>query len=434
MEDKKRKEKGREIEKQNKGITLVALVITIIIIIILATVTINMAFGDSGLIKQAKLAKDMAANSTTAEQEGMNSLMDEYANLLAEDSEIPPDTRSEIEIARDKGTVFDTKTELEDEHGNKVQVPGGFKIASDSGLTIQQGVVIEDVSASADTAVQGSQYVWIPVGIFTKDDGTTSGNIQLARYTFDRTNGTPIPHQYAINYTESISINYDGVEYIEKVIYDEGYENLQSGRNATAKDLKGFIDSVEENGGYYIARYEASYASGTTDTVEVGDYANCKTASKISTENSEESMSYKTGTLWNYITQPAASKVAINTYADSTSVKSDLINSYAWDTAIVYIQEAKNPKYSIETSKNSKLGNTGENSDEVCKINDLSSNLAEWTTEYSNFFNYQYPYECVLRGGHFSYDLDMTSNRGMDSPIYSYSSNGFRLILYIPTT
>ena len=48
--------------KQNKGITLVALVITIIIIIILATITMNMAFGDNGLIKQAQLAKDMAAN------------------------------------------------------------------------------------------------------------------------------------------------------------------------------------------------------------------------------------------------------------------------------------------------------------------------------------------------------------------------------------
>ena len=31
MEEKKRKEKGRKIKKQNKGITLVALVITIVL-------------------------------------------------------------------------------------------------------------------------------------------------------------------------------------------------------------------------------------------------------------------------------------------------------------------------------------------------------------------------------------------------------------------
>lgn len=75
-------------ERQN-GITLVALVITIIIIIILSTVTINMAFGENGLITQAKKAKDMTLNSVTAEQEGMNSVMSEYLNVMAEDSELP---------------------------------------------------------------------------------------------------------------------------------------------------------------------------------------------------------------------------------------------------------------------------------------------------------------------------------------------------------
>ena len=72
--------------KAQKGITLVALVVTIIIIIILATITMNMAFGDNGLITQAQKAKDMAANSVIAEQEGMNSLMGEFANVMGEDS------------------------------------------------------------------------------------------------------------------------------------------------------------------------------------------------------------------------------------------------------------------------------------------------------------------------------------------------------------
>ena len=57
--------------EEEKGITLVALVITIIIIIILSTITLNMAFGDNGLIKQVQKAKDMTANSIASEQEGM---------------------------------------------------------------------------------------------------------------------------------------------------------------------------------------------------------------------------------------------------------------------------------------------------------------------------------------------------------------------------
>ena len=43
----------KKIEEQ--GITLVALVITIVILIILATVTINVAFGDGGLIQRNRL-------------------------------------------------------------------------------------------------------------------------------------------------------------------------------------------------------------------------------------------------------------------------------------------------------------------------------------------------------------------------------------------
>ncbi len=75
------KEKCKRMVNSQSAITLVALVITIIIIIILATVTINMAFGDNGLIKQAELAKDMTANSIVAEQEGINEMTDYMTDI-----------------------------------------------------------------------------------------------------------------------------------------------------------------------------------------------------------------------------------------------------------------------------------------------------------------------------------------------------------------
>ena len=43
--------------KREAGITLLALIITIIIIIILASITMNMAFGDNGLIQIARETK-----------------------------------------------------------------------------------------------------------------------------------------------------------------------------------------------------------------------------------------------------------------------------------------------------------------------------------------------------------------------------------------
>lgn len=147
---------------------------------------------------------------------------------------------------------------------------------------------------------------------------------------------------------------------------------------------------------------------------------------KISNGYSGSSMSYSQKYLWNYINQPTASKVAINTYADSASVKSDLMNSYAWDTAIVFIQECGYTNYANQSSKNSSLSNTGANNDEVCKINDMASNLAEWTTEYASSTSISYANPCTSRGGdYYDNSNDCTASR-YNLYYAAYSSINFR--------
>ena len=375
--------------------------------------------------------------------------MDEYANIMAEEPEVPdpepvvndvdpepepepdpePTIPSTVEEAKQDKTVFPEKTPIQDEKGNTIVVPEGFKLAEDSGDTVQQGIVIED-AFSEDENVRGSQYVWIPVGKFIKDDGTESNEIVLGRYTFNRSNGTPTLQQAA--YTEESPTNYK-----QSVVIDSYYSELSTyrkgtassgtnGQNATAYNLEAWVNSVKENGGYYIGRYEASYASGSSTS-------NYKAASKISTSY-DTSMSYNSGTLWNNITQLDASKVAINTYKNSSNgVRSDLMNSYAWDTAIVYIQEAGNTNYANKTSVNSSLANTGANKDEVCKINDMASNCYEWTTEYSSSASNGYAYPCVARGGYFLGSTGYTAFRGYTDASYSGLNYciSFRLSLYL---
>lgn len=90
---KNNKNKYKELIQRtnlNKGITLVALVITIVILIILATITINSAFGEGGLIQKAQQAKNLTEEATKKEQEALNSILDEYANIMAEDTETIP--------------------------------------------------------------------------------------------------------------------------------------------------------------------------------------------------------------------------------------------------------------------------------------------------------------------------------------------------------
>ena len=77
------KEEQRKIEGSN-GITLIALVITIVILIILATVTINLSFGEGGLIQRAQDAKDLTEQATREEQEQLNSTLDELDRLMGE--------------------------------------------------------------------------------------------------------------------------------------------------------------------------------------------------------------------------------------------------------------------------------------------------------------------------------------------------------------
>lgn len=426
----------KKLRQANKGITLIALVVTIVVLLILSGVTISMLLGEDGIIKTAQEAANKTQEAVENEQAELNQLYDDLDNILSSVPEMPEGPqKSEVEQAKEEGTIFEDTTVIKDKNQNKITIPGGFKIANDSGNTVQEGIVIEDVDASTDANVQGSQYVWIPVGKFVKDDGKESNEIILGRYKFD-SNGTPILQQDAVNYNGEIQIqitdeNGDKFETIEIPQYREGLISTgEDGLNATANELGEWINSTKTNGGYYIGRYEASYANG-----DISDYSTCKAASKISKAYSTTSMSYVNGTVWNYINQANASKVSINTYSDSKTVKSDLMNSYAWDTAIVYIQEAGNVNYANQTSKNSSLTNTGTIGDEVCKINDMASNLGEWSTEYSSYIYNQGAYPCVARGGYSFYDENIIHYKvfrrlKLNSTLTNLDI-GFRIIIYI---
>ena len=69
--------------KNNKGITLIALVITIIVLLILAGVSIAMLTGENGILTQAENAKTDTSDAEIADRINM-ALNGEFTNLLAE--------------------------------------------------------------------------------------------------------------------------------------------------------------------------------------------------------------------------------------------------------------------------------------------------------------------------------------------------------------
>ena len=309
-------------------------------------------------------------------------------------------------------TTSKSKTIIaKDKKGNQVVVPGGFKISGDSGESVQQGVVIEDKD--------GNQFVWVPVsnkdGIKAGEEGSTSTpiirddgsavEITLGRYSFANSSadipGEPTIIQKGSEYDQTTIEQATAGTLNEKYVAGESCYELNGSRtsnessgtdetNTTAKNLQDFIEKTAANKGFYIARYEASYGSGYNEsgTTTAEKYGNAKPLSKLSTAKSTSSINYTEGTLWNFITQPQAALVSQNMYKNDKCVESDLINSYAWDTAIVYIQAMGNENYAnanIDTTGNSSVMNTGSTGDEKCKIFDMAGNTDEWTTEYSNY-------------------------------------------------
>ena len=419
--------------KESKGITLIALVITIIVLLILAGVTIATLTGDNGILKKAGDAKTQTEQAKEDENlkiaiagsygtDGKLNLKDLKDNL--ENQGINYDKNNtgfplevtvngekkkidangniieSIQSLKTKGTVFKDTTTLEDTYGNQVKIPKGFKIANDSATDVTGGIVIEDATY---TNTIGSQFVWIPVG--TGENAIKKANketvdIALGRYIFTKnSDGTITTSEYSGSYTE---------------------DTVSSYGNAIAKDIEQFKKSVKEiNHGYYIGRYEAGKTGNDGFMV-------CKSEQEV----------------WNNIKQPKASEVSRNMYGSEAKVTSDLINSYAWDTAIVFIQkcgtESNSSTYSYTVGESSTSTSepqaTGTNIlkatnkiDKQCNIFDMAGNCFEWTTETSS--NSGWP--CVSRGGYCNYSTYYTSDRNDSNTSHATSPDSFRPLLYL---
>ena len=130
--------------KNQKGITLVALVITIIILLILAGISIS-TLTNTGIFEKAKDAKE----KSEAEEKQQSETLDSY------EKELNKYTSDNLE--ENIGVKFEKNTELHDKNGAKIIVPAGFKVVNTDDLTVEKGIVVEDS--------KGNQYVWIPCTI-----------------------------------------------------------------------------------------------------------------------------------------------------------------------------------------------------------------------------------------------------------------------------
>ena len=388
--------------ESNRGITLIALVITVVILIILATVSINVVLGEGGLIQRAQQAKELTEQAALEEQQGLNSLMSEFTNIMAEDQN-PPEEKSEVEEARESGTPFGDTTTITDDLDNPIKVPGGFNIAEDSGTKVEEGIVIEDSN--------NNQFVWIPVGEYNVSDTiSSSGKLTNELTRRDWADKNVVAEPTPVNGDDAIVGNNTTTIY-----YGEGNEK------SVAKDqIEGFKTRAINNKGFYIGRYEA----GT------------ETERTASTDPLTTPLVQANKYPYVNVTRDTANNEAKAMYSGNEFVTSELISSYAWDTALNFICQTNSEGYTLATTTNRNYGNigtytktkTGEyEADNYSNIHDLLGNRYEWTTEYSSSSNSP----CVIRGGHSDGSSNFAAYRGSSITRGSNAYISFRLQLYI---
>ena len=370
--------------KQEKGITLIALVVTIIIMLILAGVSIKLAIDNNGVIENAKEAKDQYEKAQANDESGLEDL----ASKLKE--QIDANKNNNSGSGSSESTV------------DGVPIPSGFVYV---GGTKASGLVISDAAADKEkykgqttvgTDLQGNQFVWIPVDSIADYKRTWyTGNDSFSSYS----------------------------------------ENLPEDEKT----------SVETNKGYYIGRYEAGDKESTEAETLRGDGA--------STDNT---ITVKAGQApYNYVTRTQAKSLAegFSTKQKYTSVKSKLVSSYAWDTAIAFIQKTNSdygssseegnyknsPTFTYtgiaDTEKNKQTKKNGTNTliptgqtTAVNNIYDMGGNLDEWTTESYSYTSIPY----TLRGGYYYNDFAVypAGFRDHNSDIVN-DGIGFRLTLFL---
>ena len=358
--------------KAEKGITLVALVVTIVVLLILAGISIRLVLDNNGIITRAGDAKDKHEQGRVNDQTDLDTAADDIDKALGTYDPLKKIPEKTIEEAKAENMVNSTtKSKVKFSDGTVV-IPEKFKIASDSANTVAGGIVIEDKDKN--------QFVWIPVS-------------EISNYK--RT-------AYSSNFwTDTI----DEVTSSNQIKYSSSSSYYFT--EAMPEDEKA---SIETYHGYYIGRYEA------------GDKESTETPTmRSSSSKTDNTVTIKKGQApYNYVTKTQAESLAKGMKAkQGYTATTKLCSSYAWDTAIAFIQKTNSDYgnsseegnyYDIDftytdingnenQSKNnnsSTLVPTGQTTP-VCNIYDMGGNMWEWTTELSSYGSGP----CTIRGGSF---------------------------------
>ena len=411
-----------KIVKENKGITLIALIITIVVMLILVAVGVNFAV-NSNLIGHAEKTVNATNKKEKEVLDQANLLMDKIDEIDAQAIPIPEG----FEISK---------------------IPGENRI--DKGLVIYktEGEIIENWTADTnsdgvyDVQEQYDQFVWIPVenpnDMFMCQGKTADTTCNLTIEGDEVVCQTHKTADEGKEENEKKSNKMAGRLYVREMdllftgglttqTYNansgirepaivtgasdgagESYDRSSSNNigltlDTLQEEYNSAVKKVIQSGGFWVGRYETSGISSSNDDTAVSIVAGKGTSDGINQRNWYRMYKQQ---------QNYANKKGLAT-EENTSIQSTMIFGAAYDQIMKYANCASEKTPRIDYSA-VKTGNVP--TDGYKNIYDLCGNLTEWTTEASST-DYR-----IIRGGYFGYS-DSASNRGNFNPTNSYARN-----------
>lgn len=336
-----------------------------------------------------------------------------------------------------------------------------LKLTSNTDEENQESVTLTAIATTDDEA--GIQAITLPDGSVNRSDNATFTVTENGNYTFRAkgNNGQTTSLAIEVNNIREASANspymptgfsHKGGEVDSGYVIEDSYGNqfvwvpVPSGKltrntmqdtdyeesNSTASAL---VNSVAQNYGFYMGRYEASTYEVNGEIV-AGSMGGKQPRVNIS-----------------YIEAAAAASKAAQAFGYE-GYQTAILNSYAWDTTTTWLDQTSE-NYSTSTNSGNYSGNireTGQTEADIKNnICDLAGNVREWTTEIYKFkpattntssknknknknntntevvsetVNYR-----VVRGGSANLSRTASSHTGYKENA-SDPSWGFRMILY----
>ena len=390
--------------KNEKGITLIALVVTIVILLILSGVTINMLLGEDGIIRTAQEAKNTWDGAIANEQQEIQNLVNELNSIMNNETGTGggvtpegPEVPESWDLS--KVTPFPSK----DEPSVNVPIPNGFTASTvEEEQKVEEGFVIKQDGTN-------NEFVWIPVSaerlaqMYTEETVALSGGTGVTTSIYSKSSIYTMDKPGETGYREpdlvvgSGGTSYDAVESYQTIV---GASDIEDFAQKMVDEYQEIHDSIEQYGGFYIGRYELT-----------GDI-NSPTVAKGGTVITDQN--------W-YNLKAACTKIINNSGKQESEIiaKTTMIYGNQWDEVCNWLSGAG---YDIEDSTS--WGNYSDNTEEGAgtkqtagykeswqanHIYDFAGNCYEWTQEANNTDNR------VFRGG-------IYYNSGSDNPASNRNS------------